>query len=308
MDTDAQPASPARAHLLYFAAIACFCGLDATIKHLGASEHPLTVSLGRYAFALVFAVLIWLRAGKPRLTAEIWRAHAMRGVVIAITSVSFIWSLTILPLADAITFFFVGPLVIPVLAAVLLKERLRGCDALASLVGFGGAVLALSGGEGAAAARHGSGLYMWGVVSIVVSVLTYALSVVLLRARAGRDGSAVIGIMGTLIPGLIVAGPAVAFGAAPAQEALPFYIAMGIFAAAGVWLAAEAFARAEAQQLAPIEFSALPWAALYGYAFFSEVPRPQLWAGAALIIAACMWSGWANARAAKPGTALAAPP
>lgn len=300
-----QPADPARATLLYLAGIAAFCGLDATIKHLGASEHALTISAGRYLFALVFAALIWLRAGKPAITGEIWRAHAMRGVVIAITSVSFIWSLTILPLADAVTYFFVGPLIIPLLAAVLLKERLRWRDGLAGLVGFGGAVVALSGGE--AAAKGDPELYAWGVVSIVISVITYALAVVLLRARAGRDGSAIIGVMGTLIPGLLIAGPALTFGTAPTASALPYYVVMALFATAGVWLTAEAFARAEAQQLAPLEFSALPWAALYGYAFFSEIPRPQLWAGAAIIVGACLWSGWANARAAKAAVPVATP-
>jgi len=299
--------APAQAFTLYMLGIASFCALDAVLKHLGESEHPLTVSFGRYVFGFLFALLLWLRAGRPRLTAEIWRAHALRGVVIATTSVTFIWSLTILPFADAITFFFVGPLIIPLLAAALLNEKLRGRDVLAGVIGFGGAAIALSGGATTASAGQSPELYAWGVAAISLSVLTYALAAVLLRGRAARDGSAVVAFMSALIPGLIVAGPAFAVGSLPALDLLPFYALTGLFGFVGLWLVTEAFARAEAQQLAPFEFTALPWAALYGDVFFSEIPRPQLWAGAAIIVAACLWSGWANTRAAKAVAPVATP-
>jgi len=305
----AQPAHPSAAQAvpLYLLCIAFFCALDAVLKHLGQSEHPLTVSFGRYVFGLVFALMIWARAGRPRLTKEIWRAHTIRGVFTAITSVTFIWSLTILPIADAVTYFFVGPLLVPLLAAALLGERLRRTDVVAGIVGFLGSVVALSGGDVAPAATRQPDQYIWGVASIAVSVLTYSVAVVLLRARAGRDGSAAIGVVGALIPALMIAPGVLAFGSLPAMDALPFFVLMGVFAAVGAWLGAEAFARAEAQQLMPLEFTALPWAALYGFVFFSETPRPQLWAGAAIIIGACLWSGWRNTRAAKAAVLTATP-
>lgn len=310
MADTARPAHPSAAQAvpLYLLCVASFCALDAVLKHLGQSEHPLTVSLGRYVFGLIFALMIWARAGRPRLTKDIWRAHTIRGVFTAITSVTFIWSLTILPIADAVTYFFVGPLLVPLFAAGLLGERLRRTDVLAGIVGFLGSVIALSGGDVAPAAAHNADRYVWGVASIAVSVLTYSIAVVLLRARAERDGSAVIGVVSAFIPAVMIAPGVLAFGSLPAAGALPFYVLMGVFAAVGAWLAAEAFARAEAQQLMPLEFTALPWAALYGFVFFSETPRPQLWAGAAIIIGACLWSGWTNTRAARAAVPTATPP
>jgi S-adenosylmethionine uptake transporter len=39
-----------------------------------------------------------------------------------------------------------------------------------------------------------------------------------------------------------------------------------------------------------LEFTALPWAALFGWVIFSEPVRPQVWAGAGIILAACLWA------------------
>jgi len=37
-----------------------------------------------------------------------------------------------------------------------------------------------------------------------------------------------------------------------------------------------------------VDYLALPYAALLGFVFFSEVPTAAVWAGAALIVAACL--------------------
>ena len=51
-------------------------------------------------------------------------------------------------------------------------------------------------------------------------------------------------------------------------------------------LMAVAFARAEAAKLAPLEYTALIWAALIGYVVFDEVPTFATAIGAVLIIGA----------------------
>jgi S-adenosylmethionine uptake transporter len=48
---------------------------------------------------------------------------------------------------------------------------------------------------------------------------------------------------------------------------------------------ARAYAKAEAARLATLEYTALLWASLFGFAFFGEVPTAATLAGAALIVA-----------------------
>jgi drug/metabolite transporter (DMT)-like permease len=40
--------------------------------------------------------------------------------------------------------------------------------------------------------------------------------------------------------------------------------------------------------LAPVDYLALPYTALSGFVFFAEVPTVAVWAGAALIVPACL--------------------
>jgi len=54
------------------------------------------------------------------------------------------------------------------------------------------------------------------------------------------------------------------------------------------WLMTLAYGRARAQTLAPFEYTGLIWSALLGYALFQEVPGWRVYAGAAIIIAACL--------------------
>lgn len=285
-----------------FAGIALFSGLDAVTKQLSASEHTLMITFGRYLCALPFALLIWRRAGAPRVTGEMWRAHGFRGTVMAVAASLFYFGLGVVPLAEAITLSFIGPLLVPFLAAVMLGERLRFANVAASVAGFGGAAVAVTGGADAAAASgFDPGLYRLGVLALIAFSALYALSAVLLRARAGRDGSAIVGVLATLVPCAVAVGPAFAFGGVPALGNVPLFLFAGALGAVSMWTLTEAYVRAEAQVLAPLEFTALLWGAVLGYVFFNEVPRVELWLGAAIIIGACLWSGWKSTQAAETG-------
>ena len=119
-------------------AIMAGASMDATIKWLAQSNHVLLVAFGRYLFGTLFSLIIWWRAGHPVITAEMWRAHGLRGFVIAICAVAFFWSLSVLPLAEAVALSFIYPLLAPFVAAVILKEHLRAPEVIClvtSLIG-----------------------------------------------------------------------------------------------------------------------------------------------------------------------------
>ncbi|MGE0183257.1 MAG: DMT family transporter [Parvularculaceae bacterium] len=267
------------------AGIAVLCAMDGVIKHLVATNNVLVVTLGRYLFGAAFALAIWLRAGRPTLTREMWKAHALRGFVIAMAATSFFWCLSVLPLAELIVITFVAPLLVPFMASVVLGEKVRPRSLIAGLAGFSGVIVAAWGGDNFSPDNQ----RLLGIAGALFSAVTYALSIVLLRGRAGKDGAEAVGVLGALIPGLIVALPALIVGEAPPASDLPEFLALGALAATGIYLLARAYANAEAQVLAPLEFTALIWASLIGFLFFSETPRPQVWLGGAIIVAACLW-------------------
>ncbi len=281
--------------LTLLTAIAFGSCMDATIKYLAHSNHVLLVTFARYSIGAVFSMGIWLHAGRPGITAEMWRAHTLRGFVITIAATTFFWALTVLPLAEAVTLTFIYPLVVPFAARVMLGEQLRASSLVTAVIGFVGVVIAAQGGPSA----QESPMHTLGVISVLISACSFAVAMTLLRQRAQMDGAVIVGLMTSLIPAFIIAGPAIALSPPPRVADWPFFIQLGALAAGFMYLMAAAYARAEAQQLAPIHYTELLWASTIGFFIFHETPRVQIFAGAALIIAACVFTAYEERRLAR---------
>lgn len=278
--------------LVLTGAIVAGSAMDATIKFLSMTNHVLLVAFGRYLFGALFSFAIWQRAGMPVITKEMWRAHGLRGFVIAACAVLFFWSLSILPLAEAVTLSFIYPLLAPFVAAVILKERIRPSSLICALVGFAGVIIAMQGAPSAADSPQ----HAIGVTAVLVSAAFFSIAMVLLRERAQKDGAAIVGLMTSFIPGVILLIPTIAFATPPTLSDWPFFFQLGALAAVFMYLMAQAYARAEAQQLAPIHYTELLWASAIGYIIFRETPRPEIYAGAALIVAACLYAAYDERR------------
>jgi len=278
--------------LILTLAIMAGASMDATIKFLGQSNHILIVGFARYAVASIFSYGIWVHAGRPVITREMWRAHALRGFVIAATAMTFFWALTVLPLAEAVTLSFIYPLVVPFVASAMLGERVRASSLLAAGIGFIGVIVATQGAPPTAEDPQ----HTLGIIAVLVSAALFSVAMVLLRSRAQKDGAAIVGLMTSFIPGLIVAGPAIAFSPPPNVSDWPFFLMLGALAAVFMYLMARAYAKAEAQQLAPIHYTELIYASAIGYLIFQETPRAEIYVGAAFIIAACLLSAYNERR------------
>lgn len=275
-------------------AIVAGAAMDATIKHLAQTNSVLLVAFGRYLFGALFSLLIWWRAGHPTITKEMWRAHGLRGFVIATCAVTFFWALSILPLAEAVTLSFIYPLLAPFVAWVILKERIRPSSLLCALVGFAGVIVAMQGAPN----ETESPQHDLGVIAVLVSAGFFSIAMVLLRERAQKDGAPIVGLMTSVVPGMILVAPTVAFTTFPVITDWWFFLQLGALAAVFMYLMAQAYARAEAQQLAPIHYTELIYASLIGWFIFHEAPRVQIYLGAGLIVAACLWAAYDERRLA----------
>jgi S-adenosylmethionine uptake transporter len=274
--------------VLYIVGIAFFCAMDAVMKHL-VQQHPAVLAtVWRYLAAIVFILPFWWREGRPRIRAEMLPVNLARGAAIAASAFLFFWSLKVLPLAEAVTFAFVAPLMIPPLASLLIGERMQAGSVLAGALGFAGVLVAVGMDPSELTEER-----LLGVGAVLLAALTYALAIVLMRLRAARDGPSILSLLGALIP-LALLAPFAAW-LVPASAWLPvgadwlFVGLAGLTGAVALQFIARAYARAEAQMLAPFEYTALLWAALFGWLFFAEPVGLRTVLGAAIIAAACLW-------------------
>ncbi len=284
--------------LLYVIGIAVFCVMDVVMKALVQTNPAIMATFWRYVSAILFTGLIWLQAGRPAITREMLPVHMLRGAILAVSATLFFWSLGVLPLLQAVTIAFIAPLLIPPIAALILKERMQAGSVIAGLIGFAGVLVAV-GFE----AEDWRGEQLLGVAAVLGAAVTYAVSTVLMRLRAARDGPAVLSLLGAIFPAAVL-GPVMAI-VIPPEQWLPrgmdwlWVAAAGASGAIALQFIARAYARAEAQVLAPFEYTALGWAALFGWVFFAEPVMARTWAGALIVAGACLW----QARKASSGRA-----
>jgi S-adenosylmethionine uptake transporter len=245
----------------------------------------LTATAWRYILASVIMVALFMAARRPVPGWKAIRFHTLRSIAQVISSLTFFYALTQITLAEAVVMGFTAALMIAPIARVLLGERMSPITVAASLVGFVGAAIAIS-GEPASAPVGGTRLY--GIAAMLVSAVGYALNIVLLRLRTKEEDALTLVTFMNVLPALFLI-PFLPFtGAMPETNSWPLLAGASV-AAVGIWsFMTLAYARAKAQTLAPFEYTGLIWSSLFGYAFFQEIPSLRLYGGAAIIILACL--------------------
>lgn len=235
-------------------------------------------------FAMI-APLWWWQARKwPGRDAL--KLHFKRGVVVAFMGWAFFFSLTRLPLAEAIALSFIAPLVALYLAAVLLGERIERKAIIAALLGFAGVVVIVGGRIGQERMSQDAAL---GLVALLLSALLYAWNLVLQRQQALLASPSEVSTFQNAIVALVLLGAAPLLLQWPDSQRIWLEItASAALAVGAVLFLTWAYRRAEAQVLVPIEYTGFLWAAMFGWIFFAERVTASTFAGAVLIIIGCL--------------------
>jgi S-adenosylmethionine uptake transporter len=266
------------------AGIAVLSVLDAVIKGMSAFYSTFQVASLRFLCGSLIAtgVVVVLRPGWP--SRETVTANMLRSVAGVITAVTFFYALGQLPLAETLVLSFLSPMFIALFGLLMLKEKVDARIIVAIVVGFAGTLIVVLGQtEDVGATRSWSG-----VAAALLSAVSYALSLVLLRQRAQRDKYLHIVLFQNIGPAILVT-PFAAWVWQPVSLGhLAWFMLLGVLGFIGHVLMTTAYARAEAARLAPLEYTALIWAVLLGYGAFSEVPTWATLGGGLLIVGAAL--------------------
>lgn len=232
-------------------------------------------SLGALMMGLIF---VGTRQKWPE--AHILKIHLWRSIVVSFMAVAFFWSLTKLPLAEAIGLSFIAPVIALYLAAVMLGEKIGREAIWASLAGLVGVGIIMAG----RLSGHYTTGHLWGAAAVLFSAVVFAYNLILARQQAQVAGPVEIAFFQNLFVAatLSLAAPwflrPFAFGYAPMLGAA------AALAIISLLLLSWAYARAEAQILIPVEYTAFVWAAVFGWLFFSEPVTLPVLLGTAFIV------------------------
>jgi S-adenosylmethionine uptake transporter len=281
--------------------IGLFSVMDAVMKSASLAVGAYNAMLFRSAFGVMLMLPLWRFTGGRWPDGPALRLHALRGAIGAGLATSFFWGLIRLPLAEAIALSFIAPLIALYLAAVMLGEKVGRGAVVASLLGFAGVLVI---GAGRLGREDLSEDAVWGIASILLSAVLYAVSLILQRKQAQLASPQEVALFQMGFAGLFLALAAPWLAMTPQPGTLAEIATGALLAAISLMLLSWAYARAEAQVLLPIEYTAFIWAALLGWLAFDEAVTAETLAGVVLIVIGCWIAARKNAPAHTEQTTL----
>lgn len=263
--------------------IALFSAMDAVMKGLALAIGAYNAVFWRMLVGLALSGILYLAMRRERPSREAMRYHVIRGLVGSVMALTFFWGIARMPLAEAVALTFIAPLISLYLAAVLLREPVGGTAILASLIGFSGVLVIVLAQGGEAGERD-----LWGAASILTSAMLYAYNIILMRQQALVAKPLEIAFYQYVVVVAVLALAAPFLAVPPPPGEWPELVFAALLALVSLMLLAWAYRRAEAHRLAPVEYTALVWAALFGFLIFEEEVGLSTLVGAALIVGGCL--------------------
>jgi drug/metabolite transporter (DMT)-like permease len=264
-------------------AVACFAALDTATKRVSISVPVLMALWFRYAFQAVATTAVVL----PSRGRRIWRTQhprfqLLRGALLFTSSLLAFFSLRFLQVGEFTAIVMITPLVITLLAATSLDEKVSPLRWTLVAGGFTGTLIII---------RPGSEAFDWTLLLPLGLVATQAWFQILTSKLARTEDPVTMQLYTGWI-GALLASLALPFVWAPPAtwQLWGGMVLMGLTGTVGHFLLILAYARAPAATLTPYIYAQIGFAMLGGWLVFSHVPDGWSMLGM-LLIAICGAAG-----------------
>ena len=281
-------------------ALLIFSLQNISVKFISGDYSILQIVTFRSLVALPATLLFYRGEGKRGLPKT--KRHTLefvRGLFLFLSYTTHFMGLASLPLADIETIRFSGPLMITILSVILLREKVEWQRWAALVVGFIGILIVVN---------PGSTTFNLGSIFILISVLFYALNVMLTRKLQDTESSATMAYFSSLVylvlaiallplPRLVgdvnQAHPSIAFllrtWSLPTVVDLLVMAGLGLVWAGGMFFMAKAYSVGEASAVAPFEYTSLLISTFWGLLLFAEIPTWTTILGAVITLASGLY-------------------
>jgi len=256
------------------------------------------------ALVCLFGIILMTAKGAAQgSVAALWprrpAQQAARVVIMLTSSMANVVALRHLPLALFYTAVFTAPLVISVLAALVLRERLTARHAIAIVAGFAGAVIAI---DPFGSLTRGD---LAGWAAMAVSVACFSAGAVWLRVITKSETNDSLAFCFGAV-GILICGVPTAFTAVPLSiSTLILFPAMAAFSLVGQLCNYSAMRRVPAATVSQFHYTQIVAGSALGYLIWRDVPAPSTVIGAAIIIAAGLYAARTAGRAQEAGPPVA---
>ena len=259
-------------------AMAAFSTGDALVKGLGGSLSTFEIGFFTTIFSFIPAALSKPREERWRDTFKLNRPMLMLVVACCrtLSAVLITYSFVTIPLAEAYCLVFLIPVLATILSVVVLKEEVSLSRWVLVVVSFLGVLLVV---------RPGFRELQLGHLTALICAIAAAISLTLIRLISGAERRVTLFALPGLLTlavnliGLFVIGTKV-----PSLTLFGLLLVAGVLGGIGYMLQLKGVALAPASRVAPMQYSQIIWALLYGALFFSEFPDAISLIGLAIVI------------------------
>jgi drug/metabolite transporter (DMT)-like permease len=274
-------------------ASACFASLDTTTKSISATT-PLLVALWfRYAFqAVVTTTIVWKGRGPTLFLTRHPKFQLARGLLLFFSSLLAFFSLKYMPVGEFTAIVLMAPLVITLLAAWTLKERVSAMRWALVFGGFAGTLVII---------RPDTQHFDWALLLPLLLVGTNSGFQVLTSKLASEREDPITTHVLTGWTGTLLASIVLPFVWTPPPDWIAWLqlLVMGTMATLGHFFLILAYGRAPAATLTPYMYAQIGFAVIGGWVVFSHIPDQWTLAGMALVALCGALGAWLTLRESR---------
>ena len=272
--------------------VACFAVLDTTTKHVSASISLMLALWFRYLIQALLSTVFFLPKRGMSLFQTVHPKFQMaRGALLFGSSLCAFYGLKYMPVGEFTAIASITPLVVTLMAALSLGEKVRKLRWALVLGAFAGTMIIV---------RPGSQHFDWVLIFPLLLILTNS-SFHLLTSKMARTEDPITmnvltGWVGTLLGAFLL----------PFVWELPSdgliwlqLLIMGCFATVGHYLLIMAFAKAPATVLTPYFYTQIGFAMLGGWLVFDHMPDQWTLVGMGVVTLCGALGAWLTVRESR---------
>lgn len=262
-------------------AFGIFSTHDVVVKILGGIYSPFQIVFFSVLLSFPLATVMMMRDAQPGTLVPVhpWWLALRTGAAV-VTGVSAFYAFSVLPLAQVYAILFAAPLLITILAIPVLGEVVRLRRWMAVLVGLVGVLVVL---------RPGTTDLTLGHLAALAAAIGGSLASIVVR-KIGNEERPVVMLLYPMMVNFVLMACALPFVYVPMPiEHLGLLGIIAVFAWFASRLVIAAYQAGEAAIIAPMQYSQIIWASIFGYMFFDETIDLTTAIGAGIIIASGMY-------------------
>lgn len=266
----------------------CFSVLDTTSQLIGLAAPIVMAQWLRYGIQVASSAAVLTSTGELRgLRVTRPRLHITRGLLMLCTTMLGFTSLRYVPVADFTAIVMLTPLVVTLLSAWLLKERVNGLQWALAAGGFAGVLIII---------RPGTQSFELAYLMVLLLVMVGAVFQVLTSYMMRTESSAATHLASGVTGFLLMSAALPFFWQALPLRVWMLILVVGLAASTGHLLLAMALKKAQASVITPFLYTQLGFAVVGGWLMLGRVPDGWSFLGMGVIAICGILNAWLNLR------------